>query len=342
METLGERDLAVFNTVILQYVITGEPVGSRTVAKKSGLNLSAATIRNLMVDLEERGLLAQPHTSAGRVPTPLGFRYYVDHILPTQHLGRAVQKQIESGFYPPATELQDLLRQTSKILSTVSGHPAIVQAPRFTSIRIRHVQFISLGGNNILVVLVSQKGLVQNRFIVSEEEFDQDQLDKFSRYLNDLFQNLTLVEARRRVLAQMEEEKILFDQMLSQALTLSQRVLQDDDGGELYIEGTSQLLNFPEFTDIDKIRALFRAFEEKHHLVKLLDRSLEAERVQVFIGSEGQFNDIELSLVTSPYRRDQSPVGSLAVLGPIRMDYARIVPVVEYTAYLVSSLLNKL
>ncbi|MDD3579609.1 MAG: heat-inducible transcriptional repressor HrcA [Desulfobacca sp.] len=342
MGTLGERDTAVLNTVVIQYILSGEPVGSRTVAKKSGLSLSAATIRNLMVDLEEQGLLTQPHTSAGRIPTPLGFRYYVDHILPTQDLGVAVRKQIESGFIPPATELHDLLRQTSRILSAVSGHLAIVRAPRLAATRIRHIQFIDMGGKNILVVLVSQDGLVVNRFIESEEQLSQDQLDKFSRYLNSLFQNLTLVEARSRVVAQIEEEKTLFDTMLPQALSLSQQALQDEDGGELYIEGTSQLLGYPEFAHIDKIRALFATFEEKHQLIDLLDRSLEAKGVQVLIRPEGHFPDIELSLVASPYQRDQSPVGSLAVVGPMRMDYARIVPVVKYTAYLVSVLLNKL
>ncbi|MFP3868744.1 MAG: heat-inducible transcriptional repressor HrcA [Desulfobacteraceae bacterium] len=342
METLGERDTTVLNTVIAQYIKTGEPVGSRTVAKKSGLSLSAATIRNLMVDLEERGLLTQPHTSAGRIPTPLGFRYYVDYILPSQNLILTIRKQIESGFIPPATETHDLLRQTSRILSAVSGHLAIVRAPRLASTRIRHIQFINLGGKNLLVVLVTQEGLVLNRFIESEDKFSQDQLDKFSRYLNGLLQNLTLIEARTRVVAQMEEEKTLFDSMLSQALSLSQQALQDEDGDELFIEGTSQILEYPEFANINKMRALFQAFEEKHHLIKLLDRSLEAKGVQIYISPEGNFPDIELSLVASPYRRDQSPVGSLAVLGPMRMDYARVVPVVEYTAYLVSVLLGKI
>ncbi|MBW1917620.1 MAG: heat-inducible transcription repressor HrcA [Deltaproteobacteria bacterium] len=342
MGTLGERDTAVLNTVITQYIKTGEPVGSRTVAKKSGLFLSPATIRNLMVDLEERGLLTQPHTSAGRIPTPLGFRYYVDYILPTQDLGLAIRQQIASGFVPPATETHDLLRQTSRILSVVSGHLAIVRTPRLASTRIRHIQFINLGGRNILVVLVSHEGLVLNRFIESEDKFSQDQLDKFSRYLNSLLQNLTLLEARSRVVVQMKEEKTLFDTMLSQALSLSQQALQDEEGDELYIEGTSQILDYPEFANIDKMRALFKAFEEKHHLIKLLDRSLEAQGVQVFISPGDNFPDIELSLVASPYQRAQSPVGSLAVVGPMRMDYARVVPVVKYTAYLVSDLLDKL
>ena len=167
MELLGERDTRVLKVVVSQYIATGEPVGSRTVAKISGLNLSPASIRNLMMDLEEQGYLQQPHTSAGRLPTPKGFRYYVDHILPIQELGQAVQQQIQEAFSPPAAEPQDLFRQASRVLSTVSGHPALVLAPRPQGMRLKHVQFINLGGDGVLTVLVSQDNQVQTRFVRS-------------------------------------------------------------------------------------------------------------------------------------------------------------------------------
>ena len=301
-ELLTERETSVLTTVLAHYIQTGEPVGSRTVAKFSGLNLSPATIRNLMLELEERGYLRQPHTSAGRVPTPLGFRYYVDRILPIQELGTGVQRQIEVAFTPSAVDPQELVRQASRALSTVSGHPALVLSPRPQGMLLRHIQFITLGGDGILC------------------------------------QNLTLAEARRQILAQMEEEKNLFDKMVSQALSLSRQALQsEDDEEELYIEGTSHILDYPEFSaDVEKIRVIFKAFEEKHHLITLLDRTLASQGVHIIISPDEQFPEMQLSLVASSYRCDQSPVGSLGVIGPMRMDYARVVPIVNYTASLMT------
>ncbi len=260
---LGERETQVLHTIILQYINTGEPVGSRTVSRSSGLSLSPATIRNIMFDLEEQGLLSQPHQSAGRVPTTQGFRYYVDHILSSRNLQASTRRQIEGGFTPPAGELHDLIRQASRVLSRVSGHPAIVRAPRPAISLIRHIQFINAGGDQILTVLVSLDGVVQNRFIKSTEQFSQEQLDKFSRYLNDLLKNLSLVEARQLVLVQLEEEKVLFDRMLSQALTLSQKALQAEEDEELYVEGASQILDYPEFADYRKNPCPFPGFRRK-------------------------------------------------------------------------------
>lgn len=341
MGKLGERDTKVLDTIIEQYINTGEPVGSRTVAKKSGLQLSSATIRNMMMDMEEQGLLFQPHTSAGRIPTSLGLRYYFDYILPKRGLRTTLKKKIKDGFDPPATELHDLCRQASRVLSTVSGHPAMVRTPRLTTARFKHIQFINLGGNHLLVVLVSHDGVVQNRFLEVERQFSQEQLDKFSRYLNDLLQNLSLEEARWRVLAQMEEERILFDKMTAQALTLSHQALQPEENSDLIIEGASQILDYPEFSEIDKLRGLFKTFEEKHQLIRLLDRSMEAQGVQIYISAAGEFPQIEVSLVASHFQQDLAPVGALGVIGPMRMDYARIVPLVEYTATVISNLLSQ-
>jgi|UniRef100_A0A7C3Z2Q8 heat-inducible transcriptional repressor len=344
-ELLAERETIVLQTVLAQYIQTGEPVGSRTVAKYSGLNLSPATIRNLMLELEERGYLRQPHTSAGRVPTPLGFRYYVDRILPVQQLGAGVQRQIEEAFTPSATDCQELLRQASRALSTASGHPALVLSPRPQGMLLRHIQFIALGGDGILCLLVAQDQQVQTRFLRVETAYNQEQLDRFSRYLNEICQNLTLGEARQLILSQMEEEKNLFDKMVSQALSLSRQALQSDSEDEeegLYIEGTSHILDYPEFAeDVEKIRLIFKAFEEKHHLITLLDQALRSQGVHIIISPDEQFPEVQLSLVASSYRSDQAPVGSLGVLGPMRMDYARVVPIVNYTAELVSKWFTK-
>jgi heat-inducible transcriptional repressor len=342
MELLGERDTRVLKTVVAQYIITGEPVGSRMVAKISGLNLSSASIRNLMMDLEERGFLQQPHTSAGRLPTPKGFRYYVDHILPSHELGPSVREKIQAAFAPPASEPQDLFRQASRVLSEVSGHPALVLAPRGQGTRLKHIQFISLSGDGVLTVLVSQDNQVQTRFIRGDTRYTQDLLDRFSHYLNELCQNLTLGESRQKILAKMDEEKSLFDKMVSQALSLSRQALQSDEEEELYIEGTSQILDYPEFAeDVAKIRAMFKAFEEKHRLITLLDQTLAAQGVQIIISPGEHFPEMQLSLVASSYGSLRSPLGCLGIIGPMRMDYARLVPIVRYTASMVTHLLNK-
>jgi heat-inducible transcriptional repressor len=342
MELLGDRDTWVLKTVVAQYIVTGEPVGSRTVAKTSGLNLSSATIRNLMLDLEERGYLLQPHTSAGRIPTPKGFRYYVDHILPVQELGWSMQQQIQEAFSPSAQEPQELFRQASRVLSMMTGHPALLLAPRPQGMRLKHIQFISLSGDGVLTVLVSVDDQVQTRFVRTEARFPQEVLDRFSQYLNELCQNLTLGESRHRILAEMEEEKSLFDKMVSQALSLSRQALQTDEEEELYIEGTSHILDYPEFTaDVEKIRTIFKAFEEKHQLVMLLDQTLAAQGVQIIISPDEHFPEMQLSLVASSYGSQQTPMGSLGVIGPMRMDYARLIPIVRYTAAMVTGLLTK-
>jgi heat-inducible transcriptional repressor len=342
VELLGERDTRVLKAVVVQYIATGEPVGSRTVAKLSGLNLSPASIRNLMMDLEERGFLRQPHTSAGRLPTALGFRYYVDHVLPVVELGQRMQKQIKNALDLPAAEPQELFRQASRVLSALSGHPALVLAPRGQGMRLKHVQFISLGGDGVLTVLVAQDHQVQTRFVRAAARYTQGQLDRFSQFLNELCQNLTLGETRRQILVRMEEDKNLFDKIVAQALSLSRQALQSEEEEELYIEGTSQILDYPEFAaDVEKIRTLFKAFEEKHHLITLLDQTLASQGVQIIISPEEHFPEMQLSMVASSYAGDRTPVGSLGVIGPMRMDYSRVIPIVRYTASMVTDLLKK-
>ena len=342
MERLGDRDTRILEMVVAHYVAMGEPVGSRTVAKASGLNLSSATIRNVMLDLEERGFLQQPHTSAGRIPTPKGFRYYVDHIMPIHELGQSTQRQIQDALAPPAAEPQDLFRQASRVLSSVSGHPALVLALRAPGVRLKHIRFIGVGEDGVLTILISQDDQVQTRFVRSELRYTQDRLDRFSQYLNDLCQNLTLKETRSQILARMEEERHLFDKIISQALSLSRQALQNDDEEELYIEGTSQILDYPEFAaDLSKIRIIYKAFEEKHHLITLLDQTLASQGVQIIISPDEHFPEMQISLVAASYGAGQSPLGSLGIIGPMRMDYARVIPIVQYTASMVSHVLNK-
>jgi len=240
-------------------------------------------------------------------------------------------------------EPQELFRQASRALSTATGHPALVLSHRSPGMLLRHIQFISLGGDNILCLLVSQDQQVQTRFLRVDASYSQEQLDRFSNYLNRICQNLTLMEARAAILEQMREEKNLFDKMVAQALSLSTQALQAGEAEEeLYIEGTSQILNYPEFAaDVEKIRLIFKAFEEKHHLITLLDQTLASQGVHIIISPDEHFPEMNLSLVASSYHCDQAPVGSLGIIGPMRMNYARVVPIVKYTAALVTQWFTK-
>jgi heat-inducible transcriptional repressor len=215
-------------------------------------------------------------------------------------------------------------------------------APRPQGMRLKHIQFIGLSSDGILTILVSQDNQVQTRFVRGDTRYSQDLLDRFSHYLNELCQNLTLGESRQKILAQLEEEKNLFDQMVSQALSLSRQALQSDDEEELYIEGTSQILDYREFAeDVAKMRTMFQAFEEKHRLITLLDRTLAAQGVQIIISPSEDFPEMQLSLVASSYGASHSPLGCLGIIGPMRMDYARLVPIVRYTASMVTDLINQ-
>jgi heat-inducible transcriptional repressor len=261
--------------------------------------------------------------------------------LPVQELGAGVQQTIQAAFTPPVGEPQDLFRRASRVLSSVSGHPALVLAPRPQATRLKHIQFISMSGDGVLAILVSQDNQVQTRFVRGEFHYSQDLLDRFSNYLNELYQGHTLRESRQKILAKMEEEKSLFDKMVFQALSLSNQALQSEEGEELYIEGTSRILDYPEFAeDVAKLRSMFMAFEEKHRLITLLDQTLAAQGVQIIISPGEPFPEMQLSLVASSYGSRRAPLGCLGIIGPMRMDYARLVPIVRYTASLVSDLLD--
>ncbi len=342
---LSEREENILQAVILDYIETAEPVGSRTISKKHGLNLSPATIRNVMADLEEMGFLTQPHTSAGRVPTEYGLRFYVDSILKLKSLSQAEKERIRGRFKGASLDVASILRETSKILSIVSGQIGVVLAPRFSTTVLKHIEFVRLRNRLILVILISRSGIVQHRMIQIDEDLSQEELDRFSRYLDEILTDLTLVEVKEKILEEIEKEKITFDSILSKALKLSKRAFQNgvEEPKDIYIEGQANILNYPELLDIETMRAMFKAFEEKHIIIKLLDKSMSATGVQTFIGSENELIGVEgCSVVTSPYTKGSDALGTLGVIGPTRMDYSRVIPLVGYTARLVSEFLTKI
>ena len=339
---LSERMRRILEIVIEDHILTADPVGSRTISKKSGLNLSPATIRNIMSDLEDLGLLSHPYPSAGRIPTEKGFRFYVDSLLDIHELSNQEQEEIRSKYSNYQIEGADLFRETSRILSSSSHYLGVVWAPRMGLVVFQHIDFVKLRRHLVLAILVSTAGLVQNRIVEVEEDFSQSQLDHLSDYLNSILSGLTLYQVREKLLEQMRVEKNTYDQLLDQAIKLGEKAFSSIDDADVFIEGRTNILNEPEFSNISRMTDLFRAFEEKATMVKLLDKFLAPKGVQIAIGSESQVHEIETcSLVTSTYGCEGQVWGALGVIGPRRMNYSKVIPLVDYSAKLLTEILEK-
>ncbi len=334
---LGVRENAILRTIITSYIDSGEPVGSRFLSKKLDFALSPATIRNIMADLEEMGFLQQPHISAGRIPTDKAYRFFVDSVMRTDS-PESLPPGMESRYRTLGTEPGNLMRGASKTLSDLSHYIGLVMAPRFIGTVLKHIEFVKFGPGKILGILVSSEGLIQNRLIDIEGDPSQGDLDDIAAILNTRFANLPLREARQRIIDEMTHDKALYDSLLRQAMSIGSRSLDvDDTAGDLYVEGTSNLLALPDFGDIDQMRTLFRAFEEKSKLASILDRCIDAEGVQLFIGAENNYHVLkDCALVAAPYHNESRVVGVIGVLGPTRMPYDRVIPMVQRTADLLS------
>ena len=343
-EALTERDRRVLQAIITDYIQTAQPVGSRIVSKKYKMGLSPATIRNVMADLEELGFLIQPHTSAGRVPTDKAYRFFVDTILSMRKLNLEEKGNIEKGLLLEGDpDINEVMKRASHLLSLLSKQTGVVLAPRFGSKIFKHIEFIKLRDRRILVIIVSRTGEVQNKLILADEEISQDELDKYSRYLSEIMGGLSLAEAKQKIVEEMKKEKVIFDKLMYRALQLSQKALEDEEQGDLFIEGKTNIMQSPEFADVEKMRGLIEAFEEKTKIVKLLDKALSAQGIQICIGAENELNEmIHCSVVAAPYSRESYTLGTLGVIGPTRMDYSNIIPVVDYTARIVGQILGSI
>jgi heat-inducible transcriptional repressor len=332
---LTDRQEDVLAAVVLNYVVTGTPVGSRTVSKNSPDRLSPATIRNAMADLEEMGFLYQPHTSAGRVPTDLGYRYYVDTLMSRRPLSPEEVRQIRTTLPHEGEpeDLHELLGRTAKLLAGLSSHVGVVLAPRFPGAILKRLEFLRLTDHRILAIFVSRSGMVDHRVIHVKESYSDMDLSSMTNLVNDNFQGLTLSQIREKALAMMSAEKALYDRLLARALELSRNYLdqRDDDEDEVLLDGTSNVLGEPTLAeDVDRMKTLFSAFEDKGRLVTLLNACLEQDEARVLIGSECHDPRFQhLTLISSPYSYREQPVGAVGVLGPRRMDYERLVTLVD-------------
>jgi heat-inducible transcriptional repressor len=339
-EHLSDRGKRILEAVIEDYIATAEPVGSRTLTRGHGLDLSPATVRNVMSDLEEMGLLVSPHTSSGRVPTEKAYRLYVNSILEVKNIARDKQEEIRRRCRQAGKDVGQVLKETSRLLSTTSSYMGVVMAPRLASNLFHQIEFVKLPGHRIIAILISQSGTVQNRLIEVEEDIHPEDLIRMANYLNEQLQGLTIAQVRERLVSEMQSEKVRYDSMMAKALSLSEQTISDE-APELFLEGQANILEQPEFADAGRMREIFRAFEKKSTLLDLLDRAMQAQGVQIFIGSESHLLRMEgMSLITSTYMTGKDTVGVLGVIGPTRMGYGRVIPIVDYTAKLISRLLE--
>jgi len=353
------RSQAVLSAIIKEHLRTGEPVGSRAVAQgfAGAAGWSSATIRNVMGELEEAGLVEQPHTSAGRIPTDKGYRFYVDNLVGNTRLSRADRSAIDntlgitSGVEAMGhTSPGRLMEKVSHLLSQLSENVGIVISPPMADNRLQHIEFLHLDDERILVVLVFSSNVIQNKIIRIDERLSQDELERTARYLNVEFSGKSLLTIRAEILTLMREEKALYDRLLHNAVMLCERSLEGEETatGDVYVDGASNILSKPDFTSVERMRELFRTFEAKSRLVKILNECIARESVfgdvHVIIGREHSAPSMQnCTLITAPYHIGASGdvAGTLSVVGPMRIEYARTMAVVNYIARLVERMLRE-
>ena len=342
-EHLGERAQQLLRTLIESYIRDGQPVGSRALSRESGLQLSAATIRNVMADLEELGFVASPHTSAGRVPTDKGYRFFVDTLLQLRPLDDAATAEMRRHFEASRDNSTELIATVSQLLSSATQLAGVVTLPRARQASVTQMEFVGLSENRVLVVLVFNDREVQNRIIQLERHYSADELKRASNYLNEQFRGRSLRQVREELLRQLSEARAHMNQIMLDAIAVAQQVFDagGEDKVEYVIKGETNLMGVAELTNVEKLRRLFEAFNEKRDFLHLLDQSIKAEGVQIFIGHESGYRILDdCSVVTAPYGDRDAVVGVLGVIGPTRMAYERVIPIVDMTAKLLGAALN--
>lgn len=339
MPHLDQRAQLLLKTLVERYIAEGQPVGSRVLSKQSGLELSPATIRNVMSDLEDMGLITSPHTSAGRIPTARGYRLFVDTLLTVKPLAQTEVRELESHIHPD--EPRRVLTAASSLLSELTSFAGIVAAPRREVAKVRQIEFVSLSDTRVLLIIVTMSGDVQNRILFTQRPYTASELVTAANYLNHHCAGLAfgeMVEHLRSELVQLQQN---MTELMSAAISAGQDAMEDKSGNYL-ISGERKLLDVEDISsNMSRLRDLFRMFEQKSGLVQLLDISNRAEGVQLFIGGESGISPLdECSVVTAPYEVDGQVVGTIAVIGPQRMAYERVIPIVDITARLLSNALS--
>ncbi|MEJ2361098.1 MAG: heat-inducible transcriptional repressor HrcA [Gammaproteobacteria bacterium] len=338
---VADRAHMLLKFLVERYIRDGQPVGSRTLAKDSGLDLSPATIRNVMADLEELGLVRSPHTSAGRIPTAKGYRIFVDSLLTVKPVqSREVESIRQKLVATGSTE--NLISHASDMLSHITALAGVVTLPRRERVRLQHIEFLPLASRRVLVILVVNGQEVQNRVIDTEREYSLSELQRAANYLNSEFAGLELQEMRSRLLESMQQARDAMQHLMQDAMRITDQILDQQRDDDYVLAGQTNLMNYAEMCDIDKLRSLFNAFNTKRDILHILDQSIHAEGMQIFIGEESGYEVLDAcSLVTAPYKVDDEVIGVLGVIGPTRMAYDRVIPIVDVTAKVLSAALRQ-
>jgi len=336
------RDIDILSLLISEYISSANPVASSMLAARSGLGLSSATIRNVLAKLEEAGLLTHPHTSAGRIPTTSGLRFYVNKILGHRDLNEDEKNTIQRQFGDSPASVENILKRTGKILSLVSNYTGLVVMPKPEQISFKHMEFLPLGTGKILGIFVSREGTVHNRVIEVDKELTYPELERITNFCNQKYYGFSLSDAALIAKTELEECRQEADRLISRALTWSAALLDDASQNELLVRGETNLLKAPEFSDVESLKSVMQALEEKKQLMRLLQSAENSDEICVFIGNESGYSALEnCSIVTMPYKNGNRTVGTLGVIGPVRMDYSKVIPTVDFTAQIVSALLGK-
>jgi len=338
---IGVRAKKVLHAVVSEYLATGDAVGSGTVARRYALDVSAATIRNVMGELEEMGLLSHPHTSAGRVPTQRGLRLYVDTLLRIRSLSTGEKESIR-GRLSPMAEPQEVLQRVTTLLRELSHLAVVVQTPRPSSDAVAHIEFVRLRENRLLAVIATTHGAIQNKLVDAETTLSAGDLVRINNYLNELVAGLPLDQIRARLAREIEDEKNIGNPVTTAALALASAAVPDLDAKNgILLSGQANLLvGVP---DMDKAQHVLRTLEEKDQIVRLLDRTLSAPGICVFIGAEANLADLtDISVVAAGYGGGDRPIGSIGVIGPARMNYSKVIPLVDFTADVITEILPRL
>ncbi|MFT6436392.1 MAG: heat-inducible transcriptional repressor [Candidatus Azotimanducaceae bacterium] len=337
---LSEKAQTLFKTLVDRYVAEGIPVGSKTLAEFSELPVSSATVRNVMSDLEERGLVISPHTSAGRVPTPLGYRFFVDSLIQIEPMAQ-LDIQRFSKQLDPDMSAHELIESASSILSEVSQMAGLVTIPRRDQTLLRHVEFLPLNDNRVLVILVLDDHEVQNRVIYTTKQYSEIELKEASNFINHAHSGKSINRIRDQIISSMKSDRENMNGLMVTTLELAEKALEQDSKSDYVMAGQENLVEASNGQALEDIRNMFRAFSLKGDILHLLDRCMETEGIQLFIGEESGYELLdECSVVTSPYQVDGELVGVLGVIGPTRMAYSKIIPIVDATARILSAALD--
>ena len=342
---LSERSQHLLRSLIESYIRQGQPVGSRNLVRDSGLEVSAATVRNVMAELEELGLIVSPHTSAGRIPTARGYRMFVDSLLTVKPLREAELLKLEQGLQArKENNIEALISRASGLLSEVTQLAGVVMIPNQKALALQHIEFMSLSDKRVLAILVINKNDVRNVIVESERDYSKSELEQAANYLNAAFAGKGLAAVRDRLVNEMRETKAGLDAVMQTAIEMADKIFLPSEGeqGDYVIAGQTNLMGVDELSHVEKLRQLFNAFNEKRDILYLLDHCMQANGMKIFIGEESGYQVLdECSVVTAPYEVDGERVGVLGVIGPTRMAYERVIPIVDVTAKLLGNALNR-